>query len=79
MHYAELKGFALILQFNPHSPMSDGEFAELHNLLGTSPIQPNDSGFEVYKRSMLNARDLLQDVYGFKPANMGDDNGEGGW
>ena len=78
-HYAELKGFALILQFNPHSPMSDAEFAELHTLLGTTPIQPNDSDFEVYRGSMLGARDLLQDVYDFNIANMGDDNGEGGW
>ena len=78
-HYGELKGFALILQFNPHSPMSDAQFSELHTLLGTTPIQPNDLAFEAYKSSMLSARDLLQEVYGFESANMGDENGEGGW
>jgi hypothetical protein len=78
-HYAELKGFALILQFNPHSPMSDAQFSELHTLLGVAPVQPNDCGFEVYKTSLLNARTLLQEVYGFESANMGDENGEGGW
>lgn len=78
-HYAELKGFALILQFNPHSAMSTDQFDELHTLLGTTPIQPNDFGFEVYKTSLLDARTLLQEVYGFESANMGDENGEGGW
>lgn len=78
-HYGELKGFALILQFNPHSPMSDAQFSELHAAIGISPVQPADLGFEVYKESLLEARDLLQEVYGFDDANMGDDNGEGGW
>lgn len=78
-HYAELKGFALILQFNPHSPMSDAQFVELHSLLGAAPLQPNDFGFELYKTSLLDARALLQDVYGFESANMGDENGQNGW
>ena len=78
-HYSELKGFALILQFNPHTPMSQAQFEELHTLLGTAPLQPNDFGFEVYKEGLLDARDLLQEVYGFQSQDMGDDNGENGW
>ncbi len=78
-HYSELKGFALILQFNPHSPMTDAQFEALHAAIGFAPVQPADLGFEVYKESLLEARDLLQEVYGFDDANMGDANGEGGW
>lgn len=78
-HWSELKGFALILQFNPHSPMTDAQFADLHSLLGEAPVLPTDAGAAEYKTDLLEARDLLQAAYGFDAQNMGDDNGEGGW
>jgi len=37
-HWSEMKGFALGLQFNPHSPISDEKFAELQSLLGQKPV-----------------------------------------
>ena len=35
-HWGEAKGFGLWFQFNPHSPLIDEEFAQLHELLGQS-------------------------------------------
>jgi hypothetical protein len=73
-HWSELKGFALAFQFNPNSPMSDADFAQLHSLLGTGPSLDAS-----YKADLLTARGLLRDAYSFDNSNMGDDNGEGGW
>jgi hypothetical protein len=73
-HWSELKGFALAFQFNPNSPMSDADFAQLHSLLGTGPSLDAS-----YKGDLLTARGLVRDAYSFDNSNMGDDNGEGGW
>ena len=73
-HWSELKGFALAFQFNPNSPMSDADFAQLHSLLGTGPSLDAS-----YQADLLTARGLLRDAYSFDNSNMGDDNGEGGW
>ncbi|MFW5921560.1 MAG: DUF4856 domain-containing protein, partial [Polyangiales bacterium] len=77
-HWGELKGFALVLQFNPHSPLSDDDFATLHDLLGTAPVLA-DGDVEGYQEDLLEARDIMRSAYDFDDANMGDDNGEGGW
>ena len=78
-HWSECKGFALTLQFNPRSPLSDDQFAQLHELLSDSPALPGSEGADGYKTALLQARDLLQQAYGFADANMGDEHGEGGW
>jgi len=80
-HWSELKGFALSLQFNRLSLMSDEEFVELQGYLGVAPVLPN-AGEEAksdYRQALLDARALLGEVYGFDEADLGDDDGENGW
>ena len=43
-HWGELKGFALSLQFNPHSPLTDDDFDRLHEVLGDAPVLPDAQG-----------------------------------
>lgn len=82
-HWAELKGFALSLQFNPHSPMTDAQFTELHTLLGDAPVlsSASDGDRAAYKMRLHDARTLLGTAYGFAPENLGvdGDDGENGW
>ena len=69
-HWSELKGFALGLQFNPDSPLSDAEFARLHTLLRDAPVLPGDPGEGSYADDLLEARDLLGAAYGFDAADV---------
>jgi len=80
-HWGELKGFALGLQFNPNSPLSDEDFTELHSLLGDAPVLGDASAADqaAYVDALIEARGLLMDAYGFDEANAGDENGENGW
>jgi hypothetical protein len=80
-HWSELKGFALSLQFNPRSPLSDADFVILHGYLGDQPVLPTASGevHGAYRSALLQARALLGRAYGFDAANLGDDDGNGGW
>ena len=81
-HWGELKGFAIGLQFNPASPMLVGDrFVDFHGLIGDAPVLP-DEGAEAtaaYRAKLVEARGILKEAYGFDDANMGDENGEGGW
>lgn len=80
-HWSEMKGFALSFQFNPHSPLSDGDFAALHDRLGVAPVLPTASVSEIdaYRDALLDAREILGAAYGFDAANLGDADGENGW
>ena len=81
-HWSELKGFALALQFNVnHSPMTTARFAELQGYIGDRPVLPTAemSAQEAYKQSLIDARTLVGDVYGFDTANLGDAEGVNGW
>lgn len=78
-HWSELKGFALSLQFNPRSPVSDADFAMLHDLIGAAPALPGQPAFDTYAADLIAARTILGNAYGFAPSNLGDANGEGGW
>lgn len=62
-HWSEMKGFALGLQFNPHSPVTDEQFVELHNLMGTAPVLTGD--VEAYQANLLEARAILEAAYQF--------------
>ena len=33
-----MKGFAIGLQFNPRSPLTDAQFEQIHTLMGTEPV-----------------------------------------
>jgi len=80
-HWSEMKGFALSLQFNPRSPLSDGDFERVHDLMGTAPVleDATQQEREDYAAGLIEARTILGDAYGFNPANLGDDGGENGW
>lgn len=80
-HWSEMKGFALSLQFNPRSPLSSGDLAALHALLGDKPVLETAQAPEViaYKEALVEARSLIGDAYGFDAANLGDEDGNNGW
>jgi hypothetical protein len=79
--YSEMKGFALILQFNPRKQLTDSQFMELHTKMGDKPVLPgaDSSTIDDYEQALLDARAILKDAYGFAEANMGDETGQGGW
>jgi hypothetical protein len=78
-HWSEMKGFMLSFQFNPRSPLTRARFIELHAKLGDAPVLPHQAGFAEYKAALLAARDIVREAYQFSPANMGNENGQGGW
>lgn len=80
-HWSELKGFALSLQFNPRSSLTDADFEALHASIGDRPALGSHSGEEraAYADDLRTARTILAQAYGFDPANLGDDNGDKGW
>ncbi|MCG7560406.1 DUF4856 domain-containing protein [Pseudoalteromonas sp. McH1-42] len=72
-HWSEMKGFALNFQFNRFSPFyaegNVGKFEQMHDLMGTQPaIEPND--VDAYIEKLGQARDILQEVYGFDAENV---------
>ncbi len=79
--WSEMKGFALAFQFNPASPLSDADFAKFHQLVGDAPVLETASADDIaaYEADLLEARALLGAAYEFAAANLGDDNGAGGW
>ena len=74
-HWGEAKGFGLWFQFNPHSPLTDGEFDEVHDLLGqTAPTwDPSDMSDSATAMTFYDdleaARDILCDAYLFEVEN----------
>lgn len=80
-HWGELKGFALAPQFNPRSPLSDSDFAQVHALIGTRPVleTADESTRAAYAGDLVDARFILGAAYGFDLGNLGDENGENGW
>jgi hypothetical protein len=80
-HWSELKGFALSLQFNPHSPLTAEEFAQLHALIGDAPVLPNagETAVQAHIEDLREARGLLADVFAIDAANVGDEEGTNGW
>lgn len=80
-HWSELKGFALSFQFNPHSPLSDTDFATLHGYIGDAPVSPeaDTATIEAYLSDLRAARALLGTAYSFPSENLGDEDGAGGW
>ena len=68
-HWGEMKGFALNFQFSPFSPVSDENFAKIHTLFGEKPVMVQ-ADIEAYKASLLEARQIIQDAYGFDADNV---------
>lgn len=71
-HWSELKGFALGLQFNPASPVTDEQFVQLHTLIGDAPVLATAGAEEIdsYRTNLIAARTLLGDTYGFGAATV---------
>lgn len=78
-HWSELKGFALALQFNPKKLISTTQLTTLHQHLGEAPALPGAANVASYRAGLLEVKEILKDAYGFSEANLGDDQGEGGW
>ncbi len=80
-HWSELKGFALGLQFNRFSPLTDAQFSTIHDALGIQPVSPAapQTALDAYATELVTVRGLLGTAYGIADDNLGDDNGEAGW
>ena len=74
-HWGEAKGFGLWFQFNPHSPLIDEEFAQLHELLGQSGPGWDATGSAdtpeamTFMNDLVAAREILCDAYAFEVDN----------
>ena len=69
-HWSEMKGFALNLQFNPDTPFNDagheGMLAQVLGLKGNKTvISGGTAAIEAYSAELLQARNILTEVYGF--------------
>lgn len=82
-HWGEMKGFALGLQFNPLSPFraddaSLEKLKEVLTLMGDAPVLADgtqmgeafDGGVAQYKADLLEARDILEEIYDFDSQNV---------
>jgi hypothetical protein len=68
-HWSEMKGFALGLQFNKATPLSDANFITVHTMLGDMPVLTGEDEVLAYRANLLIARDLLQAAYAFDAEN----------
>ena len=78
-HWSELKGFLLMLQFNPRSQVRDEDLADIHDLVGTAPVFPGDAEAGQAVADLIEARGMLAAAYQFDAALVGDEQGENGW
>jgi hypothetical protein len=69
-HWSEMKGFALGLQFNKTSPLTDEDFTMVHTNLGDMPVLTGEAEINAYRISLLTARELLQTAYAFDADNV---------
>lgn len=68
-HYSELKGFALGLQFNPYSKITDEQFAEIHTLIGDAPVL-TAADVAAYQADLIAARDIIEAALSFDSENV---------
>ena len=82
-HWAEMKGFALGLQFSPFSPFRANSTAtdnlrQMLTLMGDWPVLADGTqggvaftgGVAQYETDLLAARDILETTYGFDSENV---------
>ncbi|MGM0587159.1 MAG: DUF4856 domain-containing protein [Bacteroidota bacterium] len=67
-HWAEMRAFVIVLQYNPYKQITDGELQTLANLMGDQPA--TQSEFDSYATDLETARDNLQSIYGFSDTNV---------
>lgn len=68
-HYSELKGFALGLQFNPYSKITDEQYAEIHTLIGDAPVL-SAADVADYQADLIEARDIIEAALSFDSENV---------
>ncbi len=68
-HFSELKGFALGLQFNPYSKITDEKFEEFHTLIGNAP-ELDSANVDTYQANLLLARAIIEDALSFDADNV---------
>lgn len=68
-HFSELKGFALGLQFNPYSKITDEQFAEIHTLIGDAPVL-EAADVAAYQVKLIQARDIIEAALSFDNENV---------
>jgi hypothetical protein len=68
-HFSELKGFALGLQFNPYSPITDVQFENIHALIQDAPVL-DTTDVDAYIDDLVEARDILQSALAFDAENV---------
>ena len=73
-HWAEMKAFALGLQFNPRSTMSDADFVKIHELMGDKPVLETATQAErdAYVTKLEQVRDIFKASYKFADENVKD-------
>ncbi len=71
-HWAEMKGYAWNLQFNPFRLISDSQLEELHEKLGDAPdySAPGTDGHETAQARLDEAKAIMKSVYGFSDTNL---------
>lgn len=74
-HWSEMKGFALGLQFNPHSPITDAQFAQIQTYIGQKPVvmafgSADKTAVTAYIADLKKARDILQSALSFDATNV---------
>lgn len=71
-HWAEGKGFAFALQFNPFRTITNAQLEQLHSLIGDVPpyALPGTAASQDAIDDLNEVKALLQSVYGFSAANM---------
>lgn len=68
-HFSELKGFALGLQFNPHSPITDEQFEQFHTLIGDKPVL-EAADVATYQTNLITARGIIATALSFNAENV---------
>lgn len=68
-HFSELKGFALGLQFNPHTKITDAQFEELHTLIGDKPVLES-TDVAAYQEKLIMARGIIASALSFDAENV---------
>ena len=70
-HWAEMKGYAVGLQFNAFKLISDSQLRELHGIFGQAPkyLDVGSSAYDQEVKNYQRAKQVMQDAYGFSAAN----------
>ena len=68
-HWSEMKGFALGIQFNPYSKITDAQYTQLHQLMKDAPVL-DAANVDAYKTDLLAARDIIQAAMSFDAENV---------